>query len=468
MNKLMMNCIYFIFGFLFLFTACSTDYNTLMKNSETEFYKGNYMDAARKLLPYVNKTDNNQLLFMMECGLMLHTAGEYEKSNTVLLGAAKLADTIATSVSKKAVALLLNETKTNYKGEDFEVVLIHMYLGINYLMLKDADNAKGEFKKVNDLLREINTISGKDYKQNIMAKYLTAIAFELTADKSNDSNDTEFAYIEYKQIHELDPKLDIIYKDLQRLSRSLGDTDDFNKWTAESGKKYNPPKDAGEVIVFFQAGRGAIKESRGHLLDDTNMKNSITVSLIAMPMKAGITIAGVLIALKIAENPIPVFHKRSDKIRELVININGTDLGGTILLENIENTAIKNMQDNYSKMYRDVAAGIAVKAVASLSVGLGAREIAKQSKELKQFAGIIGAIAGAGTGAALASQIKPDLRCWHTLPANLQVGRFFLTPGIYDISVKYIDQSGNIEQTKTVKVEVKKGEKSFLNYRTLY
>jgi hypothetical protein len=170
-------CSLILLAFFFCITACTTDYNKLIKDSETTFYKGQYMEAARKLLPHVNKKDKNQLLFLMECGLMLHAAGEYEKSNTILLGAAKIADTIATSISKQAAALLLNETQTNYKGEDFERVLIHMYIGINFLMLRDADSARVSFKKVNDLLRDINVTTGRSYKQNLMAKYLTAVAF---------------------------------------------------------------------------------------------------------------------------------------------------------------------------------------------------------------------------------------------------------------------------------------------------
>jgi uncharacterized protein len=458
-----------LFLFIFFITACTTNYNTLIKDSEAEFYKNNYMNAAKKLLPYVNKEDNNQLLFMMECGLMLHAAGEYEKSNTILIDAGKLADRIATSISKEAAALLLNETQTNYKGEDFERVLIHMYTGINFLMLRKPDDARVSFKKVNDLLREINVTTGKSYKQNLMAKYLTAVAFELTADINKDENDTEFAYIEYKQIHELDPKLELVYNDLQRLADKLGDKEDYNKWTAKFGKRSKAPKDSGELIIFYEAGRGAVKASRGHLLNDSKMKGGITVSLSSMPLKAGVTVGAALIALNIAEHPIPVFQKRSNKIKQLEINISGNNVADTIMLEDIENTAVKNMEEQYSGMYMKVAAGIAVKAAASVAVGLGAREAAKHAgKQVGQFAGIIGAIAGAGTGAALASQIKPDLRCWHSLPANLQIGRLFLSPGIYDIAVKYLDQNGRVNETKTSKIEIKKGEKSFLNYRTLY
>ena len=109
-----------IISLLFLFSACTTDYNQLIKESESEFYSGKYKEAARKLLPVINDESNNQLLFMMECGMMLHAAGDYKTSNKVLLQAAKLSEKIATSVTKQTAALLLNETKTNYKGEDFE------------------------------------------------------------------------------------------------------------------------------------------------------------------------------------------------------------------------------------------------------------------------------------------------------------------------------------------------------------
>ena len=457
-----------LISFFIVLASCSTDYNKLIGTTEADFYKGKYMDAAKALLPHVNKEDKDQLLFMMECGLMLHAAGDYANSNKVLLGAADLSEKIATSISKEAAALLLNETKTNYLGEDFERVLIHMYLGINFLMLDDPDNARVEFKKVNDLLRDVEQTAGREYKQNVMAKYLTGIAFETVADLRNDDNDREFAYVEYKQIYELMPELELVHGDLQRLAKKLENTEDYNKWAAKFNEKHKIPKNAGELIMLYQAGQGAIKVSRGKLLEDKSMNASIKVSLNGMPMKQGVSIAAVLFALKTAEHPIPKFKKRSDKIDHLVISINGKDIGKTELLENIEDTAVKNMEDSYSRMYTKFAAGIAAKAVASVAAGIVAKKAAEQVKQLGAFAGIIGAVAGAGTGAALASQIQPDLRCWHTLPANLQLGRVYLKPGKYDIEIKFINSAGDVDRTEKQAVEIKEGKKTLLNYRTLY
>jgi len=448
--------------------CASSDYSKKLKKSEEMFYYGKYKEAARTLLPAVNANSKDQLLYMMECGLMLHAAGDYENSNKVLLEAADIADKISTSISKQTASLLLNERSTNYKGEDFERVLVHMYLGINFIMLEEPEEARVEFKRVNELLRDINVSTARDYKQNIMAKYLTAIAFELIADKENDFNDREFAYIEYKQIYQLEPRLALVYRDLQRMAKKLDDNEDYSKWISTFGKKDRIPKNAGEIVVIFQAGRSAIKVSRGSLLSDPKMKSNIRVTLNGMSLKQGVTVAGVLVALNNAENPIPRFKKRSNKIRYLVINVNGRNVDRTYMLENIEDTAVQNLKDDYNRLYAKVAAGIAVKAATAIAAGYAAKKLAEQSKQLGGFAGIIGTAVGVGTGAGLVSQIKPDLRCWHTLPANLQLGRVFLPEGEYNVTIKLVDYNGKVDRTDKKKITVKKGEKTFMNYRTLY
>ena len=453
---------------IFAVGCASSDYNKKMRKSEEMFYYGKYKEAARTLLPAVNSSSKDQLLYMMECGLMLHAAGDYKTSNKVLLKAADKADKITTSISKQTASLILNERATNYKGEDFERVLIHMYLGINFLMLDEPEEARVEFKKVNELLRDINVSTARNYKQNVMAKYLTAIAFELIADKEDDFNDREFAYIEYKQIYQLEPRLAMVYRDLQRLAKKLDDSEDYYKWVARFGRRDRIPGNAGEIIVIFQAGRSAVKVSRGSLLSDPKMKANIRVTLNGMSLKEGVTVAGVLVALKNAENPIPKFKKRSNNIKHLVVNVNGRDVDRTYMMENIAGTAVQNLKDDYKRMYGKVAAGIAVKAATAIAAGYAAKKLAEQSKQLGGFAGLIGTAVGIGTGAGLISQIKPDLRCWHTLPANLQLGRVFLPEGEYDITIKLIDYNGKVDRTVKKKITVKKGEKTFMNYRTLY
>jgi hypothetical protein len=450
------------------FISCSTkSYDKEMIASEELFYNGQYLEAARLLLPNVNKAGKDEFLFMMECGLMLHTGGDFETSNKVLLKARKLAEIKPISITQQAASFLTNDTNTNYRGEDFEKVLVHMYLGINFLMLQKYDDARVEFLAVNNELAKIRNEAGEAvYKQNIMAKYLTAIAFEIVGEKDNDLKDIEFAYIEYKQIYSLNSKLDLVKNDLLRVSKRLGYDEDYNEWQKTFGKSYNEDPDKGELITIFQAGRNAIKKSRGSLLDDRAMGAVLTVTINnGLSAAQGVGIAAVLLTLKEAENPIPTFERRSNKVKRIQIEAGGKSVS-TVMLENVEATTIKNLEDSYKTLYTRVAVSIATKALTSVLAGVAAQGVAQKFLG-KGSAGLIGSLVGGGTAVALFSQMKPDLRCWHTLPANFQIARMTLNPGTQKVNFTLVGNNGVVERIEKT-VEIKKGEKTLINLRTLF
>ena len=453
--------------FSLAFVSCSSrSYDEAMKVPEKKFYEGNYLEAAKLLLPNVNKGGKDQLLFMMECGLMLHSGEDYEKSNKVLLPAAKLAKLMPISVTQQISSFLTNDTNSNYRGEDFEKVLVHMYLGINFIMLQKYDSARVEFLAVNNELAKIKSEDGSPrYKQNIMAKYLTAIAFEINGELNRDDNDIEYAYIEYKQIYALNPNLAIVKDDLLRVSKRLGYDDDYVEWRKKFGRSYIVSENSGELVTIFQSGRGPIKKSRGSLLKDKDMAPVINITLNTSNLAAGVTVAAILVTLKSAENPIPKFVKRSNRVDRVKVESGGKSIN-TVMLENVEHTAIQNLEDDYGRLYKRVAISIATKAAAAVAAGIAAKAAAEQIKDLGPFASLIGTAVGAGTGAFLFAQMKPDLRCWHTLPANFQIGRFTLKPGKHKVKYVLIG-GGRIIDTVEKDVEIKKGGKTLVNIRTL-
>ncbi|MCU0847601.1 MAG: hypothetical protein MUD12_06905 [Spirochaetes bacterium] len=449
--------------------SCSSgNYREIIAVPEKLFLEGKYLEAARTLLPQINSRNKNHLLLLMEAGSMLHAGGEYEKSNKVLLEASKIAKIIPVSVSEQASSLLLDETTTSYRGEDFEKVLIHMYMGLNYLLMKDYASARVSFQAVNEQLAKIKNENGlPKYKQNIMAKYLTAMAYEISGDMENDKDDLEFAYIEFKQINQLMPNLDMVKTDLLRLSKKLGYMDDFQQWSAKFRRNLALSENSGELVLIFESGLCPIKVSRGKLLSDPDMKAAIIISLNSPgALAAGVTVAAVLATLGTSENPIPDFVKRSNQTSYVrMISRNG--MQNTVMLENVENTATETLKDDYSRLRAKVAASVAIKAAAAVGAGYAAKKLAESSKKTQGFASLIGAGVGLITGAVLFSQVRPDLRCWHTLPANLQMSRVFLPPGKHDIRLDFVGGGNNTVNTKSVTVEIKKGEKIFINERTL-
>jgi tetratricopeptide (TPR) repeat protein len=432
-----------------LIIACAKDYRSVISAPEEKFYRGQEYDAAKMLLPYNNKAGKDQLLFMMEAGYLLHMAGKYEDSNKVFLQAAKIAQVVPISVSREVGALLSNQTVTNYRGEDFEKVLVHMYLGINYLMLKNYEDAAVEFKAVNNELNKIKTENGKArYKQNIMAKYLTAIAHELRAGVTGSEDDQEYAEVEYKQILQLKPDLQMARSDLMQVQTSKN-------------------SNLGELVVIFQAGRTPIKVSRGKLLEDPGMNMAVGTALSTQSLAAGVTVGAIMTTIGVAENPIPKFKIRTNKTKCLRVYVLGQQ-ATTEMLESIEYTALKNMDDDYGRLRGKVAASIVIKAIVSIAAGIAAEETTRKlSKGNTGLSSLVGLMVGAGTGTALFATIRPDLRCWHTLPANLQLARMRLAPGKYTATVQYIGYNGAVQNAKQLNFEVKKKEKYFINIRTV-
>ncbi|MCL2026533.1 MAG: hypothetical protein FWG92_06995, partial [Leptospirales bacterium] len=329
---------------------------------------------------------------------------------------------------------------------------------------KKNESAGVEFKLVNEELQKIRNEGSNSarHKQNIMAKYLTAAAYEALGNKNNDLDDIEYAYKELEQINSLNSNIDFVREDLQRLSKRLGYNDDYAKWVSAFGRR-NIPEDSGELVVIFQSGRSAIKKSRGKLLDDKSIYTAINVSFSSMTAKQGVTLAAIITTLQVAENPIPYFEARTDAVNFLQIKAANKTFR-TTMLEDISSTAIKNLQDDYTMLQAKVAASVVIKAAASIAAGMVAKEIANRAGA-GSFSGLVGTIAGAGTGAALFSSMKPDLRCWHTLPAKLHIGRTFLPPGKHTVTIEYV--GAGVRDAKQQDVEIKKGEKTFLNIRTL-
>lgn len=448
--------------------SCARNYREIIEPAENKFYEGRSAQALKTLKALAGEKGKDRLLYLMEYGTLLNAAGDYAASAAVLREAARLAETQPISITKEIEAILSSEGATNYRGEDFERVLIHLYLTCNYLMLGNYEAARVEARAINDEYQRIKATPDREgYRENLMARYLAAIAHEITGDAANDDDDREFAYIEYKRIHELDPDLPLVKVDLLRMAKKLRYNDDYGNWVRLFGPlDRGIPADAGELIVLHQAGRTAIKRSQGPLMESREMHAALVLAIGAIRLEAGVTAAAVLATLNTAENPFPVLVRRPCGIEYCdVILPDRTER--TLELEDINASAKRNLDYNYRRLKDRLIRSIVVKAATSLAVGVAAREITKGAGGDNSLSAIIGLIAGLGTGAALFSQMQPDLRCWHTLPASLQMTRLFLKPGKYTLTLVFTDNNNTPKGKKQIDVELKSGEKVFINQRSL-
>jgi hypothetical protein len=414
----------------------------------------------------------------MEAGTIFHTQGDYATSNKVFKDAEEIADSIQTSITKEGLAFLLSDNESNFKGESFERVIIKLYMAMNYLGLGDVAAAKRYFKRVDFELKDMKVMDSK-YKQNLFARYMDA----LISEQLNAYND---ARVSYKNIIEIAPDNKEILADRYVLAVKEKDTRDQAKYA--EGKKYITAYDKNlqpipyntnlaEVLIVNQAGKTATKESKGKLIDEPVIQEALYKAVDAALRNMdnqGASVATVMAMVSNAENPIPEYKKR-EELRAVPIDIyaNGNKVTNTRIYNDYSETAIANFNENYTTLVTKNIASIATKitlaAVTAYATGKAAERAARK-KDDSGGAAIVGMIfgiaAGAVAGAGVSATIKPDLRCWRTLPSNFQIRRIFLEPGIYDFEFKS-DTSRALGGKNFQKVSVDPGKMVFINFRSL-
>ncbi len=473
MNKLRISHLPFL-GVFLSFTIlfqCSLHYDRLIHKAENYFFQGEFDSAVEQIKPIAKISKKKDLLlYLLEVALIYHTQKKYQRSNELFKQADDLAKKAKLSISKEVLAFLSSDQQKNYVAEDFERVLIKFYIALNYLLLNDFDSAHKYFKKLQFNLKELKHF-GSVYKQNLMARYLSA----LLAEKFENYND---ARVEYKNIGNFYREKREFLPDQYVLAVKEQDRQDINRYSSsktkirafsKSMKRVNYNRNMGELVIIHQAGKSVVKASRGHLKNDAIFMASLHPAIrVAMLNKhATLTTSGVMSTLYSAENPIPVYKFRDHrKSWGLSVYLNQKKVASTKLLNDYSKTTIKAFNDNYQKMITKSVASIAVKAVSSVIASYATKQSAEKS--LGPAAGIgIGVLTGLVTGSILGSTIKPDLRCWRLLPSNFQVERIFLEPGEYDFEVRAQNGGRILTQNSSQKVDIAKGSLLFINVRSI-
>ena len=385
-------------------------YQTKIAGFDKDLHAGRPAEAAKALEEKANKEGDDQVVYMFEYATALQMAGQFKESNKAFLKVNDLTEIKDYhSLSRIAGSLLLNEGMIQYKGEDYEKVMISAMAGINFLMLHDKENAMVMARQLNDKLYKYKFEAKRNYEQNPFAYYLSAQLLE-------DNRDWDNAYIQYKKAYELQPDFEYFKEDLVRGAKLAHREDDLEKWQKKfKDVKIPDTKTTGEIVLIFQ--QGWAPQKRPH------------------PSFAR----------------IPKLYPLPASTTAARLEVEGGPKEKTQLIFSVEETAIKELDDLYAELIAKRAAGIAAKAV-----------VADQIRQKNQ---LLGDLAWIGMNIA----DRADLRQWSSLPATFQIAKVRLKPGKYKVRVvglnKADGESG--EQYAWQEIEVKARQKSFLNWRSV-
>lgn len=385
------------------------------------FRAGDYDGATNRLKEGFEKetlAGRDGLLYLLDLGLALHTAGKIEESIRYF----RLADQAVeikdyTSLATEASTLLVSDTVKQYKGEDFENVLISAYLAMDYALAGKREDAIVEAKRVNRKLYMMKAEGKRNYKQNAFARYLSATLYE--ADRNwND------AYVDYKLAAELLPDSPAIGRDLWAMAWKMKNRDELARYAekyriadAEEAalKRRVSPERSAEIVVIFQNGISPKK------IPEPDFPSVPKFVPRRNPVAGGEAIVAA------AGGGAAVARAKTDRLMD------------------IESVAIENLREKWGGILAKKIGGVVVKQAIGSAI------------DAKTHNSGLGAL----LALALYASDQADTRSWNLLPKDLQLARLAVPAGTYAVSLKPDGMPALPAKT----VQVKNGEKIFVTFR---
>ena len=386
---------------------------------------------------------NEKLLYYLDLGITNHYEGRYAVSNRKLEKAEKLGEQLYTkSLTAIGASFLLNDYVLAYRGEDFELALIHLYMALNYAKLGKLEDALVEARKLDSKLSALNQSypEGKKnvYREDALIRFISGLLHE-------EDGNLDSANVDYMKSLEVFKNYaanygttapQFVVENLMTVADGAGFPDRVkelrDQYPDAEFLRYKSKQRLGEVIVVHYHGKSPVKVSER-------------------------------VPVGIAENIILTVsypkYEYSPRSREGAVITFTTEDGKNIpceteLMENIEAIASKNLKNRIHRMQ--------TKAVARLTAQYFLIE--NQAKKIRKKYGENAERLWRMTthlGRELIS--TADTRSCRSLPAEIRIGRAILMPGDYSANIRMPD--GNRSQIKKIKVAA--GKKEFVILRSV-
>jgi uncharacterized protein len=363
---------------------------------------------------------------------------------------------------------IINPMMETYKGEDFELFMVHYYKALNYLDLGMPDEAVVEARRISlstDRLSD-KTKSNK-YNKDAFALNLQGMIYEAAGDFNN-------AFIAYRNAVDvyLSEGNNSYYgvqvplqlkQDLLKTARTMGFTDEQSRYEKLLGISTPFAENTnGELIVFIEEGRAPVKQEQNFFLTNAGIGGGFmymdgmgrNTNLPFDHHSYGISDSK-LSAVRTLRVALPVYQQVSAGRAITTISVNGQAFTPQ-LAEDINSIAIAVLRERFVKemanaVARQLTKKVMEKGAEKTAEGIARRkekksdkqDVSEEEKEKKrkqneENAKAAGEVAGFIMNMANTLSERADTRNWQSLPAYISYVRIPLREGEnkVDINIK--------------------------------
>ena len=440
-----------------------------------------FSDAAKLTQTSKDKYygDKNALLYCLDIGFFLHTAGDYEESNKYFEKAKELFDYFFTkSITTEASTWLISDNTRPYYGEDFERVLVNIFSAINYTMLGKMQDALVEARQADQFLTSLQTKYGYKnvYKEDAFARYFLGMLYE----NNGERNDAYISYFKALKAYEKNGKYynfaipaELIIS-CKRLAYKLGFADDLKdinekyqnipRASSETPLASGQSSNMGELVVINYNGLAPkkvetifeISFGNAWLYVNANEINSQDEEQVE---KAG-SIARSIFAQEQVRMAFPKYENSNYTIETMELGLESSALEPkkAVLADDIGEIAKVSLDDKITRIRAKTIARAAIKFALAHEIS------AKVAENNGETGGFLSKIA-----MAVASTLteKADRRSWRVLPDKILISTIALPEGKNSVILTFRDKYGNKVYQKTINdIQIMHNKKTFYIVRT--
>lgn len=443
-----------ILSLISLYTSCATYYQKNAKFNE-DFERGNIPQAAQDLEDDTEMgSGKDQFLYFVNYGVVAHMMGEHEKSNEYFAKAYRYAQDFKTSVKDEGLSLLVNPMMSRYKPEDHEVLLLHYYMALNYVMLNDYEEALVECRQLDIALKQLSDkyTSENKYKADAFVNVLSGLIYDAIHDYNN-------AFISYRnalEIYENDyQKLfgysapEQLKEDILRTAYLTGLDTELAQYEQAFGVQYQHDESQnGDLLFIWNNGLGPVKAEWGITFSIIRGSGgAVTFENEALGLSFPFFLDGGggdgLGNLEFVRVVFPKYVERPPMFAEASLQL-GDQNYSLQMAEDVNKISIKTLNERMLMELGESLLRVAIKKSEEYAVR-------NQSEGW-----------GAVVGALNAITEKADTRNWQTMPHSIYYRRISLEEGSHEVKLRYADQS-----EEPFSFEIKNNSTTFHSYHTL-
>lgn len=360
---------------------------------------------------------HDEILSLLDEGILLHFDGNYSESNEKLSAAERLIQEYrAKSIAQSIGSALINDTVRDYSGEDFEDIYTNIFMSLNYIALNENDEAMVEMRRFNNKMQSLGAryeTLREQLKRQVQRQ--NAEAQDAIKLKSVTFHNSALAHYLSLILYRADGNLSEAEVDLRYIDSAFKMQPSIYNFTmpALQGEVQRMPSQSARINFIAFSGLAPVKEEKTMRISLPNFYYKL--SLPEMKSRAS----------QVTSVKVRAVAKESGAVYE----------GALSKIESIDNIARDTFNDHYGEIAMRTLLRTISKTVASTS-------LKAYGEKDKSGGGVIASIFGLFGQLATEVTERADVRVSRYFPGAAHTGSMILPPGVYDLQIDFCSAKG--------------------------